>query len=92
MRRTSSPSGRKPGRASAASTKRKAVRRPDGGSAAAAISAPITCGAGGPWRSSSRIGLEVPGLDVGAGDAVPREVEPVRVGLEPVPQRDARAP
>ena len=49
--------GQHPGRgAAAASTNRNAMRRPDGGSAAAAISAPITCGAAGPWRSSSRIG------------------------------------
>ena len=33
---------------------------------------------------------EVPGLDVGAGDAMPGEIEAVGVGLEPVPQRDAR--
>ena len=33
---------------------RNATVRPDGGSDAAAITAPITCGAGGPCRSSSR--------------------------------------
>ena len=89
-RRTSSPSGSTPGRASAASTKRNATVRPDGGSCDAAMSAPITCGAGGPWRSSSRTGRSEPALDVGAGDAVAGEVEAVGVGLEPVAQRDAR--
>ena len=52
--------------------------------------APITCGAGRPWRSSSRTGRTEPRSTVGADDAVAREVEAVGVGLQPVAQRDAR--
>ena len=75
-----------PGRATARRRcARNAGRRADGGSGAAAITAPITCGAGRPWRSSSRTS----GPRVG-DDAVAGPVEAVGVGLEAVAQRDAR--
>ena len=87
------PRGPRAARRGARGRRRRSGTPPTGptaGAATPAMSAPITCGAGGPWRSSSRIGRTEPPLDVGAGDAVTREVEPVRVGLEPVAQRDAR--
>ena len=48
------PSGNCPGWRSAASIARNAIRARRRRSAAAAMTAPMTCGSGRPWRSSSR--------------------------------------
>ena len=74
----------------AASMKRKASRRPDGGSAAAAIDRADDLRRGRPVAVELEHRAQDAGLHVGACDAVPREVEAVRVGLEPVTQRDPR--
>ena len=90
-RRTSTPSGSTPGRRErGVDGPERDPRVADGGSAAAAISAPMTCGSARPCTSSSSTSRGIaPSRRLG-DDPVPRAVEPVGVGLEPVAQRDPR--